>query len=91
MLVDRKDFPYPRLPGLGAQRADRKFSLRQIIFAHHMIYADRMGRRSVLIAGPGIFIHIAVVKNVFYVIYKILVCFCHHNMDLPLRMPGYYL
>ena len=64
MLVYGKDLADAGLPGLTAQCTDRKFPFAEVIFAHHVVDADRVGRRTVLVSGTGIYILISVVENV---------------------------
>ena len=77
VLVDREDLADSCFPGLAAQRTDRKFSLAQVIFAHHVIDADGIGRRSVLVFRAGIYVFVAVFKNTMNIIYEKPVCFGH--------------
>ena len=77
MLIDGEDLANAGLPGLAAKGTDGKFSLAEIIFAHHVIDADRIGRCAVLVLGTGIYILIAVIENVVYIIYQISICFGH--------------
>ena len=77
MLVYGKDLADAGLPGLTAQCTDRKFPFAEVIFAHHVVDADRVGRRTVLVSGTGIYILISVVENVVYIIYQVSVCFGH--------------
>ena len=80
IAIDCENLADARLPGLVAQGTDRKFPFAEVIPAGHMVYADRVSRSAVRVFGARIFIRIAIVQNIVYVVDQILIGFCKHTV-----------
>ena len=79
VLIYSEYLPDAGLPCLAAECAYRELTLRQVVFAHHVIDADSVRRSSVLILRARILILVSVIEDVVYIIYKISVCLGHLN------------
>ena len=77
MLIDGKDLADAGLPGLAAKRADGELPFAEVVFSHHMVDTDGVGRSAVLIPGARVDVFIAVIENVVNIVDQISVCFGH--------------